>query len=483
MCSGGLPLSQIGSRSLRAIHSGEKQACIRCIQNLNAIGVAGTVPRARITSGGDSIRVGSRLEVPGPRPLVPDKTVDGGVSRGVPFVRVSRSRLPVFVLEGSNSFATAYYVNFLMFLLREDYGFSNLNNLVVGAVHGFVYGIASWQAGRLGQRHGLFPSLRIGFGGMSIALVVGWVLPTQWGQLICLGIWTVALCFTWPILEALVSEHEDPKRLPDRVGLYNVVWATMAAVGLSTGGWIFERLGPTSLYWLPLGIHGIQWVATWPLERQRARWIASLPLARGHDRHEDHQDQPGYFVRLAWIANPFNYMAINTIVVMAPGIASRLGLSVAEAGLVLSAWFYVRALAFLKLWWWDGWHYRFDWFLCGFLFLFLGFVGTMVAPTVWGLVVAQVGFGWASALLYYSSLYYSMDRTESHAEQGGFHEALIGLGLGGGPAISAGALWWTGVPSSPAWIVGAGVLGAMGWVFGIRQAAHRLRAGSRSSGR
>ncbi len=414
---------------------------------------------------------------------MPDKTVDGGVSRGVPFVRVSRSRLPVFVLEGSNSFATAYYVNFLMFLLREDYGFSNLNNLVVGAVHGFVYGIASWQAGRLGQRHGLFPSLRIGFGGMSIALVVGWVLPTQWGQLICLGIWTVALCFTWPILEALVSEHEDPKRLPDRVGLYNVVWATMAAVGLSTGGWIFERLGPTSLYWLPLGIHGIQWVATWPLERQRARWIASLPLARGHDRHEDHQDQPGYFVRLAWIANPFNYMAINTIVVMAPGIASRLGLSVAEAGLVLSAWFYVRALAFLKLWWWDGWHYRFDWFLCGFLFLFLGFVGTMVAPTVWGLVVAQVGFGWASALLYYSSLYYSMDRTESHAEQGGFHEALIGLGLGGGPAISAGALWWTGVPSSPAWIVGAGVLGAMGWVFGIRQAAHRLRAGSRSSGR
>ena len=403
----------------------------------------------------------------------PDKTVDGEGSCRIPFVRVSRSRLPLYVLEGSNSFATAYYVNFLMFLLREDYGFSNLNNLVVGAVHGFLYGIASWQAGRIGQRHGLFPSLRIGFGGMSIALVVGWALPTQWGQLICLGIWTVALCFTWPILEALVSEHEDPRRLPDRVGLYNVVWATMAAVGLSAGGWIFERLGPTSLYWLPLGIHGIQWIATWPLERRRARWIASLPRLMGEDPQPGHRDKPRYFVRLAWIANPFNYMAINTIMVMAPGIASKVGLSVAEAGLVLSAWFYVRAFAFLKLWWWDGWHYRFDWFVCGFLFLFLGFVGTMTAPTVWGLVVAQVGFGWASALLYYSSLYYSMDHSHSHAEQGGFHEALIGLGLGGGPAISAGALWWTGVPSSPAWIVGAGVLGALGWVIRIRRASWR----------
>ncbi len=403
--------------------------------------------------------------------MVSDKTVDGWVFRGVPFVRVSRSRLPLYVLEGSNSFATAYYVNFLMFLLREDYGFSNLNNLVVGAVHGFVYGVASWQAGRIGQRRGLFPSLRIGFGGMSVALLVGWTMPSQWGQLICLGIWTVALCFTWPILEALVSEHEDPRRLPDRVGLYNVVWATMAAVGLSAGGWIFERLGPTSLYWLPLGIHGIQWIATWPLERQRARWIALLPEPAEASPGEGLENQSQGFVRMAWIANPFNYMAINTIMVMAPGIASKVGLSVAEAGLVLSVWFYVRAVAFLKLWWWDGWHYRFDWFICAFLFLFLGFVGTMVSPTVWGLVVAQVGFGWASALIYYSSLYYSMDQSHSHAEQGGFHEALIGLGLGGGPALSAGALWLTGMPSSPAWIVGAGVLGAMGWVFGIRRAS------------
>jgi len=414
-------------------------------------------------------------------PGVSDKTVDGSLSRGVPFACVSRSRLPLYVLEGSNSFATAYYVNFLMFLLREDYGFSNLNNLVVGAVHGFVYGIASWQAGRFGQRRGFFPSLRIGFGGMSLALLVGWNIPTQLGQLICLGIWTVALCFTWPILEALVSEHEDPRRLPDRVGLYNVVWATMAAVGLSTGGWIFERLGPSSLYWLPLGIHSIQWIATWPLERQRARWIATLPSESEAPQGKESKGQPQYFVRLAWIANPFNYMAINTIMVMAPGIASRVGLSVAEAGLVLSAWFYVRAFAFLKLWWWDGWHYRFDWFVCAFLFLFLGFLGTMISPTVWGLVVAQVGFGWASALLYYSSLYYSMDQSHSHAEQGGFHEALIGLGLGGGPAISAGALWWTGVPSSPAWIVGAGVLGAMGWVFGIRRASIRQASGPASS--
>ena len=34
-----------------------------------------------------------------------------------------------FVLEGTNAFAASYYFNYLMFLLQQDHGFSNLNNL------------------------------------------------------------------------------------------------------------------------------------------------------------------------------------------------------------------------------------------------------------------------------------------------------------------------------------------------------------------
>lgn len=374
-----------------------------------------------------------------------------------------------YVLEGANSFATAYYFNYLMFLLRDAHGFTNLNTLFVGALHGLVYVGASWYAGHYGQRHGYFHSLRIGFAGMAVAVGVGWMAPALWGQMLALGIWTVTLCFTWPMLEALVSEHEPPDRLPDRVGLYNVVWAGMAAIGFSLGGWVFEQLGHASLYWLPLGVHACQWLATWPLQRRHDRWLAAAPPVKEGPIPHDTAVRPAYFRRLAWVANPFNYMAINTIMVVAPGIAARLGLTVAQAGLVLSIWFYARALAFLKLWGWTGWHYRFDWFLGAFAVLLASFVAIMLSPTVAGLLLAQVGFGWASALLYYSALYYAMDSTESHGQQGGFHEALIGLGLCGGPAVSAGAIWLTGQPSAPAWVVAGGLAAAMGWVWRIRR--------------
>jgi hypothetical protein len=43
-------------------------------------------------------------------------------------------------------------------------------------------------------------------------------------------------------------------------------------------------------------------------------------------------------------------------------------------------------------------------------------------------------------LLYYSSLFYSMDRSETKGEHGGIHEAAIGLGNCAGPAVGAATL-------------------------------------------
>lgn len=385
-------------------------------------------------------------------------------------MRTSPSKTGYYVLEGLNSFATAYYFNYLLFLLRDVHGFSNLNNLTVAALHGLVYIPASLYGGRFGHRRGHFLSLRIGFGGLALAVALGWWLPAVWGQLLALGVWTIAICFTWPILEALVSEHEPPERLPNRVGLYNVVWAGTAAVGYSLGGWIFVRLGQGSLYWLPLLIHVVQFVATWPVEAQHRRWVASLPPLPAESRLF-RSSGPRYFQRLAWMASPFNYMALNTVIALAPGIASRLGLGLAMAGAVFSVWFYVRALAFLKLWLWPGWHYRFGWFFGGFLLLLVSYVLIVLAGNVAVLIGAQVAFGWASALLYYSALYYSMDGSDAAGEQGGIHEALIGVGACGGPAVSAVAQLVTGNPAAPAWVVAGALTVALGMAWRIRRRA------------
>ena len=76
----------------------------------------------------------------------------------------------------------------------------------------------------------------------------------------------------------------------------------------------------------------------------------------------------------------------------------------------------------------------------------------------------QLVFGACLGLIYYSSLFYSMDAGETKGEHGGFHEAAIGAGLGGGPALGAAALFFfPGAAQSSTWAVaGMLVLGLAG---------------------
>src|SRR5690606_18740258 len=83
------------------------------------------------------------------------------------------------------------------------------------------------------------------------------------------------------------------------------------------------------------------------------------------------------------------------------------------------------------------WHYRFRWLAGGFALLTLSFIAIRLAPWLWVVIAAEVAFGVTAGLMYYSSLFYSMDVGEAKAEHGGLHEAAIGAGIFAGPAIGA----------------------------------------------
>lgn len=144
---------------------------------------------------------------------------------------------------------------------------------------------------------------------------------------------------------------------------------------------------------------------------------------------------------MAWLANPFACIGINTVLALIPGLARELHLSTTEAGLFCSLWFFARLAAFIALWQWQGWHYRFRWLLGAFLGLLGGFATLLIAREFWALALAQVVFGLSVGLIYYSSLYYSMNAGAAQGEHGGLHEAAMGAGNCVGPAVGAAALW------------------------------------------
>ena len=110
------------------------------------------------------------------------------------------------------------------------------------------------------------------------------------------------------------------------------------------------------------------------------------------------------------------------------------------AGFCCSLWCFARLGAFFVLWRWNGWHYRFRWLLIAYLALVGAFAAILMAPNLAVLVLAQLVFGSVVGLIYYSSLFYSMDLGDTKGEHGGIHEAAIGLGNFAGPAVGAASL-------------------------------------------
>lgn len=357
-----------------------------------------------------------------------------------------RSKVIYFVLEALGSLACGYYANYIFFLFRDRYGFGNLGNLSVSASMGLVFAVASWQGGRFAQRRGYLTSLAVGLTGIVAALCIGGLVSSLAAQVATLMFCMWSTCFVWPALEALVSEGENQHGLWRLLGGYNVTWATCSACSYFLGGALFDSLGRQSIFWLPAAVSLIQ------------LGIVIVLMRRGCGRKRDHCDAigspleprdaaalhgsvcPRTFLHMAWLANPFACIGINTLVALVPGLAQHLQLSTTLTGLFCSIWFFARLAAFAVLWRWKGWQYRFRWLLGAFLGLMAGFTLFLTVRTFWVLVLAQVVFGLSVGLIYYSSLFYSMHVGETKGEHGGLHEAAMGAGQCVGPAVGAMAL-------------------------------------------
>lgn len=373
------------------------------------------------------------------------------------------SRRVYYVLEGMNSFATTFYFFHLFFHMERAFGYGARANLLLSAANGFLYMLAAYFAGGFGQRHGYHRALKTGFSMMGIVLWVGSSVQSETGQLAVMAVWTLGMCFTWPNLEALVSEGQPPGRLQRAVGVYNLVWAAASTSAYFLGPALSSTLGPASLFWLPALVHGMQWCVLASYERRLIFVSEAKPVDLTASEVipvvSSEKPRAGAFLKMSWAANPFAYVALNTVAALMPGIVQQVAVPPMWQGVFCSVWFFARFAAFAVLWKWSGWHYRRGWFYAAYAGMIVGFVGVCTSRSmVWGMV-SQAIFGLGVGLIYYSSLYYSMDAGDQKGEHGGLHEAAIGAGIFVGPAVGALGTWIRpGEPSSVVWAVG-GLMG------------------------
>src|SRR5439155_4243815 len=173
-----------------------------------------------------------------------------------------------FNQKALNYFATVYYFYYLYFFTQTVFGFSNEANLALAAFNGLIYMVFSFLGGRFAQRFGYFTALKLGFVIMLVALATGTRVASPGAQILVMAVAVVGMCFTWPTIEALVSEGETPAGVQQMIGIYNVVWAGTGAVAYFTGGAMLQKLGLKSLFYVPIVVQLGQLGLTLWLEQQ-----------------------------------------------------------------------------------------------------------------------------------------------------------------------------------------------------------------------
>jgi MFS family permease len=351
----------------------------------------------------------------------------------------------VFVVEGMNALATTYFFYYLYFFTEARFHFRTPQNLWLAAVLGFLYAFGSYWGGRYAQRFGYSSAVQLGIATMLVVFAAcgfaaSWQLIVGLAMIGCVG-----MSFTWPAVEALVSEGELPARLPGLLGLYNFIWSVAGAIAYFTGGAMMEAWGARAIFFLPAGLLFIElglitWVAKAAPQHAAPEPEVVRPLLHAETESYKSPVSSQTFLNMAWVANPMAYLAINTIIATVPSLAERMHFSRMLAGFVGSIWLFARTATFVALRLWPGWHYRFRFLASAYGVMIISFAGILLAPNPWVLAAAEALFGAAAGLIYYSSLFYSMDVGDTKGEHGGIHEAVIGLGNGTGPAIAAIAL-------------------------------------------
>src|SRR6185503_1981499 len=214
----------------------------------------------------------------------------------------------IFAVAGLNSIATTYYFYYVYFFMQARFGFGRMENLVLAASLGFIYTFASIFCGRFAQRRGYFLSLRVGFFIMAVVLAVGSLIHSISGHVAAMLVCTVGMCFTWPTLEAMVSEGEPPTRLQRMIGIYNIVWAAGGAFAYFAGGAMLEKLGLRSMFLVPSAMQFAQLGLAFWLEKMAA---ANGPVRVGKNDTPTRplESNPGpvgqsqAFLKMAWLAN------------------------------------------------------------------------------------------------------------------------------------------------------------------------------------
>jgi hypothetical protein len=140
---------------------------------------------------------------------------------------------------------------------------------------------------------------------------------------------------------------------------------------------------------------------------------------------------------LSRISVPAMYLMITSLSAMLPSLPVLQGMTPSTKTAICSIWLISRWVSFILLGASVFWHTKPRLLLVAAAMLLVSMLIITLPQSLTIMILGQILFGAATGLIYTASLYFGMVLSEGSTEHGGYHEALIGLGMSLGPAMGA----------------------------------------------
>jgi len=393
---------------------------------------------------------GPRINAPGPAPSfssLPTRPTPRPAVYGFTFV---------------NSLSAGLVTSGIFVLTAEGFGFSALQNFLLGVVLGVMYIIGALGAQRFTQflrkvipglsSRGILVCIMIALGALTTlpAFVCGLGKPDraaggEWSVWVMITLYSPITGILWPMVESFLSGGRRGKELRAAIGLWNVLWSAALVIG----AWSISRFVSDAPGAALVGLGALQIASIAIL-----RWF---PIEPGVHVHEAHNATPPIYADLLTtfrVFLPTSYVVSSALGPILPIACNAIGVPAQWQMVVTSAWLLPRCIGFLTLERWHGWHGKWSAPIVGGALFAGGFALAIFAwsiaknqPTegldMRALQILLLGlalFGLGMSVIYAGAIYYAMEVGAAEVEAGGMHEALIGVGYTGGPLLGVLAI-------------------------------------------
>lgn len=361
-------------------------------------------------------------------------------------METQRRLWPLYGVEALTSVSANLLLGAIFFYMSHWHGWDMQRNFLLAMGQGMAYAIGALSAA---------PMTRM-LGGRNLLLAIHVFLSAVTALAAFTGsppllvslvlIFTCVSAAVWPTIEGMVSAGADAHEMSRRVGMYNLVWSSVAAVTLGFSGILIE-ISPQAFFLTAAAFHVLS-VALLLAATRRNNGAA--PADHGHLEPEPELlRRRTLALWISRLAMPSTFVIGYGLMAMLPSLPVMVELQPAHQTLVSSAWPAARWLAFLLLGMTAWWHTRPRFLLVVIFAMLVAFLAISVglgriaggdvsfALRVAWIISWEVVLGLAMGVIFAASLYFGMVLSQGSTEHGGYHEALIGLGSAVGPGLAA----------------------------------------------